>query len=111
MEEISAVLKYYLHFRNTFSHNSRGHLPPQSYKHIEEVLESALADGVLRQQVDVEADAKVITHAINGYILEYYPTTLSTGQKKKLADQLTKFIARAYRTQHRDDHTVSSFLF
>ncbi len=93
-EFVCAVLKYYLHFRMSFEKNSRGHLPEKTYLHIEEILEKAQQLGLYRFP-DLQKEAKVIVHAINGFILEYFPSPLSASEKKAVIDDVADFILRA----------------
>ena len=44
---------------------------------------------------DLEADAKFIAHAINGYLLEYYPHVPSLEERKKLVGQMYSCILKA----------------
>jgi AcrR family transcriptional regulator len=93
-EEIVAVLKYYLHFRPEFQLNPRGYLPNKTYLHIEEVLELAQQKGVYNFP-SIEKESKVIVHAINGFVLEYFPAKLSQKEKHSLVDSINDFILRA----------------
>jgi len=93
-EEITAVLKYYLHFRLFFDRNSRGFLPEKTYLHIEEVLSLGQERGEYNFP-DIEKESKVIVHAINGFILEYFPSTLSEKEQELLVDQISNFTLRA----------------
>jgi AcrR family transcriptional regulator len=93
-ESVCAVLKYYLHFRTTFKKNVRGHLPEKTYLHIEEILSLAEQKG-LYQFPDLEKEAKVIVHAINGFILEYFPSPLDKQEKVTVINDIAHFILRA----------------
>ena len=95
-DAIVAVLKYYLAFRDTFPKFKEGFVPDKSSLHIEEVLHY----GVKTQEFKIkhlEDDAKVITHAINGFLLEYYPHKLEGTEKKKLVNRIYAFLIRALR--------------
>jgi AcrR family transcriptional regulator len=93
-EEITAVLKYYFHFRQDFIKNSRGFLPENSYLHIEEIL---LLGEVKNEYSfpNMKQEAKVIVHAINGFVLEYFPSNLEESEKLEVVDGITDFIMRA----------------
>ncbi len=93
-ESIVAVLKYYLHFRLDFKKNDRGHLPEKTYLHIEEVLHLGEMQGKYHFP-DLEKEAKVIVHAINGFILEYFPATLSSAERSELVNSIADFVLRA----------------
>lgn len=102
MEEVVFVLKYYLHYRDQFKRNSTGYVPPKTSLHIQEILELAATRGVLSHEVDVVRDAKVITHAINGFLLEIYPAKLSPSQRREVGEDLHRFILRSI-TSHREE--------
>ena len=95
-ESIVAVLKYYLAYRTVFKKFKNGFVPDKSALHIEEVLRF----GVETNEFSVgnlEDDAKVITHAINGFLLEYYPYTPKGIEKKELVDRIYNFLIRALK--------------
>lgn len=96
---IVAVLKYYLKSRKTFPKFKDGFLPDKSSLHIEEVLEFGLQTGEF-VSTDVEGDAKFITHAINGYLLEFYPHSPTSAEKNILIEQMFSFISRGLSKQH-----------
>ncbi len=74
IEDVVFVLKYYLHFRPEFLRLDSGYIPSKAYLHIEEVLEFGVQNGEFSIPTDQTApQSKVITHAINGFLLEYYP--------------------------------------
>lgn len=93
-EAIVAVLKYYLGYRSTFSKFKNGFVPDKSALHIEEVLEFGQKTKEFAVK-DLEDDAKVITHAINGFLLEYFPHTPTGTERKELVDRIYNFIIRA----------------
>lgn len=95
-EMVCAVLKYYLHFRTSFEKNPRGHLPEKTYLHIEEILIFAEQQH-LYSFPDLEKEAKVIVHAINGFILEYFPSPIAKKEKNELVDTIADFILRALK--------------
>ena len=83
-EAVTAVLKYYLHARRTFvRQKSGGFVPEKSALHIEEILLIAKQNGVLLPGLDILESAKVVTHAINGFVMEYYPR-IPTGHERQL---------------------------
>jgi len=100
-ESIVAVIKYYLHFRKDFKTNRLGHLPEKTYLHIEEVLQAGESQGIYHFP-HLGREAKVIVHAINGYILEFFPATILLTERTELVDGIADFILRAlepYRTR------------
>jgi AcrR family transcriptional regulator len=93
---IVAVLKYYLAFRNKFPKNNQGYVPDKSSLHIEEVLEYGVKTGEFSVE-NIQDDAKVITHAINGFLLEYYPQVPQGSERTMLINKIHKFILRALK--------------
>jgi hypothetical protein len=95
-EEVVAVLKYYLAYRNNFKKFKNGYVPDKSALHIEEVLR----EGVSRNEFiikNLEDDAKVITHAINGFLLEYYPHTPKGAERQQLINRIFNFLIRGLK--------------
>lgn len=93
-EAIVAVLKYYIAYRDTFPKFKHGYVPDKTSLHIEEVLQY----GMLQEEFqldDMIQDARVITHAINGFLLEYYPLIPLGKEKETLVAAIHSFIMRA----------------
>lgn len=95
MADIVFVLKYYMHYRDSFKRNETGFVPPKTSLHIQEILEQAQERGELGTEVDVVRDAKVITHAINGFMLEIYPAKLRPQERLAVIVDLHRFIMRS----------------
>lgn len=93
---IVAVLKYYFAFRTTFTQTHDGFLPDKSALHMEEVLQFAKINGEYKH-LSLQNDAKVMTHAVNGFILEYYPYTLKESEKTELVNRIHDFLFRALK--------------
>lgn len=93
---IVAVLKYYLSYRNKFPRFEDGFVPDKSSLHIEEVLDYGVKTGEFVVD-DLKSDAKVITHAINGFLLEYYPYRPQGKEKKELITMIYTFLVRALK--------------
>ena len=96
IEDIVCVLKYYIHFRPTFLKLNNGYLPPKSTLHIEEVLQRGYETGAFSiKQTDIPDEAKVIAHAINGYLLEYYPVTPTGKELDEVVHAIHTFLMRS----------------
>lgn len=95
-ESIVAVLKYYLAYREKFKRFKNGFVPDKSALHIEEVLRFGMETKEFFVK-NLEDDAKVITHAINGFLLEYYPHTPKGKEKNELTDRIFNFLIRALK--------------
>ncbi|MCB9801195.1 MAG: TetR/AcrR family transcriptional regulator [Pseudomonadales bacterium] len=93
-ELIVAVLKYYLSHRPDFEQHSDGFIPDKSTLHIEEVLEYGVSTGQFVVK-NIQDDAKIIAHSINGFLLEYYPYTPTLQEKEELVTKITNFLVRA----------------
>lgn len=95
-EAIVAVLKYYLSYRKNFKRFKNGFVPDKSALHIEEVLRFGVEKNEFQVQ-NLEDDAKVITHAINGFLLEYYPYIPKEKEKEELIERIYSFLIRALK--------------
>ncbi|MDQ3239103.1 MAG: TetR/AcrR family transcriptional regulator [bacterium] len=93
-EAIVAVLKYFMAFRKKFPQFEEGYLPDKSSLHIEEVLRLGISSGEFYSP-NLKHDAKVITHAINGFLLEYYPDIPLGNEKTNLVENIHQFLIRA----------------
>ena len=102
--EVVAVLKFYLAYRDIFPKIKSGYIPDKAYQHIEEVLERGVKSGEFID-LDVRKEAKVITHAINGFLLEYYPKAPRGKEKSELIDSIHAFIIRSIQNP---DHKPST---
>jgi len=97
IENIVAVLKYYLTFRKSFEQNHRGFLPEKSYLHADEILTIAQEKNEYSIP-DIHMEAKIITHTINGFLLEYFPSPILKQTEQEVVDRLTHFFLRALNT-------------
>jgi AcrR family transcriptional regulator len=95
-EEIVAVLKYYMAYRKNFKKFNKGFIPDKSALHMEEVLQYGVKTGEFKV-LDLEDDAKVMTHAINGFLLEYYPYKPKGMEKYDLVQRIYNFLIRALK--------------
>lgn len=96
IEDVVFVLKYFLHYRGSFEHLERGFIPAKGYLHIEEVLLLGVQTGELELGLDsIASEAKIITHAINGFLLEYYPNPPTGRELTEIVSGLHSFIWRA----------------
>jgi AcrR family transcriptional regulator len=89
-KEVVAVLKYYLLYRKEFKKKAHGFIPEKAYLHIDEVIDFGIKTGeftILDKEV-----AKIITHTINGFILEYYPKTPTGKEREKLITTIQTFL-------------------
>jgi Bacterial regulatory proteins, tetR family len=96
IEDIIFVLKYYLHFRPDFLKLNSGYIPTKGYLHIEEVLSYGVDSGeftITTEQVPKEA--KIIAHAINGFLLEYYPDPPKGSELLELTDDINRFLLKS----------------
>lgn len=98
-QDVIFILKYFMTHRQTFEKNAGGYIPEKGYLHIKEVLEEGLRQKLFKTP-NIDHDAKVITHAINGFILEYYPDIPVGKKRKEIIDMINSFIVRAIATQY-----------
>lgn len=97
-EEVVAVLKYFLHYRSDFQKLPSGYVPDTAYLHIKEVLERGVKNGEFID-LKIDPEAKVITHAINGFLLEYYPHAPTEDERDLLAQSIHSFILRSIQNR------------
>jgi hypothetical protein len=95
--EVVYILKYFTTFHNQFPKNECGYIPKTGYKHILEVLEKMKEES--QYNID-ESDklAKIITHTINGFVLEYYPN-IPKGKRKRRNHQRHPLISHKITPQ------------
>ena len=73
-------------------------LPPKAYLHIEEVLHKGVSTGEFSVPARrIEPLAKIITHSINGFLLEYYPYSPGAAERSKLVAELSDFTMRSLK--------------
>lgn len=94
IEDIVAVLKFYVGYRNLFPKTKLGYIPNKATLHIEEALRRGVKSGEFIK-MNIRSESKVIAHAINGYLLEYYPVKPKGNEKKKIVEELYNFIIRS----------------
>ncbi len=93
-ELVVTVLRYYLYKRELFHAEGTGTLPEKATLHVEEILEFGIQRGDIHVE-DLKTEAKVIVHAINGYLLEYFPYMPKGKEANSLIDGIVKFIMRS----------------
>ena len=89
--EIVAVLKYFIHNRTSFPKFEGGFTPDKTSLHMEEVLKLGKQTSEFKVY-NIKEQAKVMTHAVNGYLLEYFPYNLRNEEKKKLVNSIFRFL-------------------
>ncbi len=94
IEEVVFVLKYYLHYRAQFLRLDTGYVPAKAYLHIDEVIQKAIETREYAGK-DPVSDAKIITHAINGFLLEYYPNPPKGPELSRITNDISSFLYRS----------------
>ena len=96
IQDVVFVLKYFLQYRPQFEHQDSGYVPAKAYLHIEEVLRLGNQTGEFHiEELAIEKEAKIVTHAINGFLLEYYPDPPKGRELKEVCNSLHLFIMRS----------------
>ncbi len=96
IEDVVYLLKYYLHFRPNYLKLESGYIPNKGYLHVEEVLRFGVDSGEFYiEQSEIEKQAKVIAHAINGFLLEYYPETPKGSELVDVTKSIHSFLIRS----------------
>jgi AcrR family transcriptional regulator len=92
IEDIVYVLKYYLYFRQDFAALPTKTLPAKSVLHVEEVVRKGMQTGEFSvRESDIAAKARVISHTINGYLLEYYPDVPQGQERQEIIEDIVSF--------------------
>lgn len=91
--DVLYILKFYAHFRDSFSKNAQGYIPMTAYKHTKEILNFGVEKKEFANKEIVE-QSKVIAHAINGFVLEYYPHIPTGQERNNLVNGISNFIYR-----------------
>lgn len=94
IDKVVFALKYYLHYRTDFLRNPTGFIPPKAYLHIDEVIAKGLETGEYVSG-DPVRDAKIMAHAINGFLLEYFPDPPTGDERTKLVNDIATFLSRS----------------
>lgn len=94
--EIVYLLRFFLHFKHHFPEHDQGFVPSRAYRHITEVIEKGIKQNEYHSE-SPDQDAKVIVHAVNGFILEYFPHLDDPNHKTTVAQAITSFVTRALR--------------
>lgn len=94
IEGVICVLKYYMHFKPHAMRLESDDVPTNVYIHMEDILEKGVAMGEFVSD-SVSRDAKLITHMVNGFLLEYFPDRPSGKDLDSLVKALAGFISRA----------------
>lgn len=95
MIDIIFVLKYYLKYRDDYAKKTHGYLPATAHLHIKEVLVRGIKDGDISGIKDLDTEAKIITHSINGFLLEYFPQQPAGDERHQLFSSITDFMMRS----------------
>lgn len=89
---IMAILNYFLLDKR---HAGKLRIPPQAYRHIQEVIDQGVAEGIYDSQNSAR-DAGIVVHALNGFTMEHFPR-LANQQDRQLVEDLAVFIERSLR--------------
>lgn len=96
--QIVAILKYFIHYRQLFSKFQGGFTPDKASLHMEEVLQFGKETNEFKVY-NLKDQAKVMTHTVNGFLLEYFPYKLKVDEKKKLINSIHQFLINALKNE------------
>lgn len=103
IEKVVFVLKYYLHFRDEYEKHPEGYLPAKAYLHIDEVLRMGIETGEFAiHEHELTEESKVVAHAINGFLLEYYPHQPKGRELNQLIKSIHRFLIRSLTNSFRE---------
>lgn len=94
IESVVCILKYYMHFKPQVIQLRSDLVPTNAYIRMKDVIAHGVETGEFASD-SVEDDARLITHLVNGFLLEYYPRQPSGKELTRLVDTLAGFIIRA----------------
>jgi AcrR family transcriptional regulator len=93
-EVIVCLLQYFMTVKQDFPLQAGGYVPERAYQHMREIIDMGISQGEYRSQ-DPAFDAKILTHLINGFLLEYYPHSMTPAEELALSQRLAAFIERS----------------
>lgn len=94
--DVTYILKYYTHYRNEFKKNPYGYVPVEAYTHIKEVLAQGVNNNEFLNE-DIDTQAKIIAHSINGFVMEYFPKSPTKKEREELVEDISNFIYRGIK--------------
>ncbi len=106
-QDVIFILKYFMSHRNSFEKNHMGYIPIKGHLHIKEVLEVGVEQNIFNIP-DIDAYAKIITHTINGFILEYYPDIPIGKKRTRMIDMITSFLLRTIADKSGEKNTLNT---
>jgi AcrR family transcriptional regulator len=93
-EAIVCLLQYFMAVKQDFPRQAGGYVPERAYQHMRDIVDAGLAEGCYKS-ADPNFDAKILTHLVNGFLIEYYPNDMPAKEVATLTEQLAQFIERA----------------
>lgn len=94
IESVVCILKYYMHYRPRVMRLESEFVPADSYIHIQDVLARGVETGEFVTD-SLSRDSRLVSHLINGFLLEYFPEQPSGTDLKEVVEALSAFITRA----------------
>lgn len=88
-ELIVALLQYFMSMRHDFPLKEGGYVPHSAYEHMAKVLRQGMEEGRYDSD-DPDFDAKLMTHLVNGFLMEYFDKKLTTKEVITLTTKLTQ---------------------
>jgi AcrR family transcriptional regulator len=93
---VVAILKYFLAHHDAFTPSENGYIPDRAYQPLTSLIEYGSDQGWITSH-NPSTDAKVLLHALNGHILEYYPQLPEATARQELLRNVCDFAVRALR--------------
>lgn len=90
-EKIVALLQYFMTMRQDFPQDGGGYVPQRAYQHMRDVIDAGIAEGVYMVAAP-DFDAKLTTHIVNGFLMEYFDHELPLTDQAELIERLAVFI-------------------
>lgn len=91
---IVALLQYFMSAREDFQKTENGYVPTRAYRHMTEIIKNGIAEGRYISS-EIDHNAKISTHLINGYLMEYFDHEVSEAEIDRLVETIVRFIDRS----------------
>lgn len=94
---IVALLQYFMYAKSEFELKPGGYIPDMAYEDMVTYIRLGIREGVYPAAQNIEFNAKVIQHLVDGFLMEYFNRKLTAIQIDELTNQLADFIDSALR--------------
>jgi AcrR family transcriptional regulator len=97
-EMIVALLQYFMAVHDDFPGSQGGYVPARAYQHTRDIIDMGVDEGTYKVD-DADFTAKLLTHLVNGFLIEYFDRSLPKNEIHKLAFKIHQFIENSLQKQ------------